>query len=300
MKKTLLILGGIICGIICIFLFGLQIAFMSFTSAKSLIARDSIKEIVNEMSIKDIVSSDPETASSLYGAFDTLGFSTEETDRILESESFKKFLDEYLYNNIEDVLSDKNVPTNYDAVVNLVSDIENETNIKFHNKEAFLKLLEKEYPKIEKSINISNSIKESMGKENLEVLRIILGNTITIVFVVLFIFTYLVMCLFRWSFYKPLIWFGITTTLSSFIMTQVFVALGALSGLITDETYKTFEPIISPILKVMKNKGLTVSLIMLAIGILMIVAFVFIHKRAKEEEKNENFDMLDNKEPQTL
>ena len=32
MKKVLSILGGIICGIICIFLFGIQIGFITFTS----------------------------------------------------------------------------------------------------------------------------------------------------------------------------------------------------------------------------------------------------------------------------
>ena len=292
MKKVLSILGGIICGIICIFLFGIQIGFITFTSVKTLITKDSISKIVNEIDVKEIISTSPTTTSDIYGVFDTLGFSVEETDKILESNSFKEFLDEYLYNNIDNIINDKDVSLSYDAIVKLVDDVESETNLTLKNKQAFLKLVQVKYPEIEKSLNISNYVKNNINESDLQVIRLILGNTITIVFIVLFIVTYLIMCLFRWSIYKPLIWYGITTVLSSFIMLQAFLGITAVKSLITGDA-KNFEFIISPILKVIKNKGLIVSLIMLALGIIMIVGFALIHKKMKEEEKNENFEMLD-------
>lgn len=300
MKKVLSILGGIICGIICIFLFGIQIGFITFTSVKTLITKDSISKIVNEIDVKEIISTSPTTTSDIYGVFDTLGFSVEETDKILESNSFKEFLDEYLYNNIDNIVNDKDVTLSYDAIVKLVDDVESETNLTLKNKQTFLKLVQVKYPEIEKSLNISNYVKNNINESDLQVIRLILGNTITIVFIVLFIVTYLIMCLFRWSIYKPLIWYGITTVLSSFIMLQAFLGITAVKSLITGDA-KNFEFIISPILKVIKNKGLIVSLIMLALGIIMIVAFALIHKKMKEEEKNENFEMLDdNQTVQTL
>ena len=79
MKKVLSILGGIICGLICVFLFGIQIGFITFTSVKTLVTKDSVSKIVKEMDVKEIISTDPSTTSDLYGAFDTLGFSVEET-----------------------------------------------------------------------------------------------------------------------------------------------------------------------------------------------------------------------------
>jgi hypothetical protein len=300
MKKVLSILGGIICGIICIFLFGIQIGFITFTSVKTLITKDSISKIVNEIDVKEIISTSPTTTSDIYGVFDTLGFSVEETDKILESNSFKEFLDEYLYNNIDNIINDKDVSLSYDAIVKLVDDVESETNLTLKNKQTFLKLVQVKYPEIEKSLNISNYVKNNINESDLQVIRLILGNTITIVFIVLFIVTYLIMCLFRWSIYKPLIWYGITTVLSSFIMLQAFLGIAAVKSLITGDA-KNFEFIISPILKVIKNKGLIVSLIMLALGIIMIVGFALIHKKMKEEEKNENFEMLDdNQTVQTL
>ena len=300
MKKVLSILGGIICGIICIFLFGIQIGFITFTSVKTLITKDSISKIVNEIDVKEIISTSPTTTSDIYGVFDTLGFSVEETDKILESNSFKEFLDEYLYNNIDNIINDKDATLSYDAIVKLVDDVESETNLTLKNKQAFLKLVQVKYPEIEKSLNISNYVKNNINESDLQVIRLILGNTITIVFIVLFIVTYLIMCLFRWSIYKPLIWYGITTVLSSFIMLQAFLGITAVKSLITGDA-KNFEFIISPILKVIKNKGLIVSLIMLALGIIMIVGFALIHKKMKEEEKNENFEMLDdNQTVQTL
>ena len=300
MKKVLSILGGIICGIICIFLFGIQIGFITFTSVKTLITKDSISKIVNEIDVKEIISTSPTTTSDIYGVFDTLGFSVEETDKILESNSFKEFLDEYLYNNIGNIVNDKDVTLSYDAIVKLVDDVESETNLTLKNKQAFLKLVQVKYPEIEKSLNISNYVKNNINESDLQVIRLILGNTITIVFIVLFIVTYLIMCLFRWSIYKPLIWYGITTVLSSFIMLQAFLGITAVKSLITGDA-KNFEFIISPILKVIKDKGLIVSLIMLALGIIMIVGFALIHKKMKEEEKNENFEMLDdNQTVQTL
>ena len=300
MKKVLSILGGIICGIICIFLFGIQIGFITFTSVKTLITKDSISKIVNEIDVKEIISTSPTTTSDIYGVFDTLGFSVEETDKILESNSFKSFLDDYLYNNIDNIINDKDATLSYDAIVKLVDDVESETNLTLKNKQAFLKLVQVKYPEIEKSLNISNYVKNNINESDLQVIRLILGNTITIVFIVLFIVTYLIMCLFRWSIYKPLIWYGITTVLSSFIMLQAFLGIAAVKSLITGDA-KNFEFIISPILKVIKNKGLIVSLIMLALGIIMIVGFALIHKKMKEEEKNENFEMLDdNQTVQTL
>ncbi len=300
MKKVLSILGGIICGIICIFLFGIQIGFITFTSVKTLITKDSISKIVNEIDVKEIISTSPTTTSDIYGVFDTLGFSVEETDKILESNSFKEFLDEYLYNNIDNIINDKDVSLSYDAIVKLVDDVESETNLTLKNKQTFLKLVQVKYPEIEKSLNISNYVKNNINESDLQVIRLILGNTITIVFIVLFIVTYLIMCLFRWSIYKPLIWYGITTVLSSFIMLQAFLGIMTIKNLITEEK-KSFEFIISPVLKVLKYKGLVISLIMLALGIIMIVAFTLIHKKMKEEEKNENFEMLDdNQTVQTL
>lgn len=300
MKKVLSILGGIICGIICIFLFGIQIGFITFTSVKTLITKDSISKIVNEIDVKEIISTSPTTTSDIYGVFDTLGFSVEETDKILESNSFKEFLNEYLYNNIDNIINDKDVSLSYNAIVKLVDDVESETNLTLKNKQTFLKLVQIKYPEIEKSLNISNYVKNNINESDLQVIRLILGNTITIVFIVLFIVTYLIMCLFRWSIYKPLIWYGITTVLSSFIMLQAFLGITAVKSLITGDA-KNFEFIISPILKVIKNKGLIVSLIMLALGIIMIVGFALIHKKMKEEEKNENFEMLDdNQTVQTL
>ena len=300
MKKVLSILGGIICAIICLFLFAAQISFITFQSVRNVITKDSISKVVDNIDVKGIVSSDPETASNLYGLFDTLGFSVEETDHILESNAFKEFVNEYLYKNVENLLDDKDATISYDAFNKLVNDIETETNITFKNKEVFLKLLEEKFPEIEKSINFSNTVRKDIGEENLEVIKIMLGKTLTIVFEVLFIFVFLVMCLFRWSLYKPLIWYGITTPLSSFIMLQFFLAISTIKGLIAEEN-KTFELIISPILDVIKSKGLIVSLIMLAVGILMIVAFALIHKNKKDKEEKEEFKMLDgNDQEETL
>lgn len=300
MKKVLSILGGIICALVCLFLFAAQISFITFQSVKNVITKDSISKVVDNIDVKGIVSSDPETASNLYGLFDTLGFSVEETDHILESNAFKEFVNEYLYKNVENLLDDKDATISYDAFNKLVNDIETETNITFKNKEVFLKLLEEKFPEIEKSINFSNTVRKDVGEENLEVIRMLLGNTLTIVFEVLFIFVFLVMCLFRWSLYKPLIWYGITTTLSSFIMLQFFLAINAIKELVAEEN-KTFELIISPILDVIKSKGLIVSLIMLAVGILMIVAFALIHKNKKDKEEKEEFKMLDgNDQEETL
>ena len=38
---------------------------------------------------------------------------------------------------------------------------------------------------------------------------------------------------------------------------------------------------------------------MLALGIIMIVAFALIHKKMKEEEQNENFEMLEDNQTET-
>ena len=282
MKKFLSVVGGIICVIICLILFIFQILFIGFNSAKLMVTKNSIKEAINNINVRQLISENPKDVSEIYGAFDTLGFSVEETNEILDSKSIKEFLTNYIYNNIDNIINDKNSFLEFKDIEKLINDIEQEKNIKLKNKEMFLKLAKNEYPKIQKSINFANDIKDNTDKETLEVFKIIMGKTLLIAFVVVFTIIYLLICLFRWSIYKPLIWYGITTIISSFFTLIGFLNITILNS-INNEDIEKLKPILSPVLKVLKTKGIIISGICLAIGILMVVIFSLINKKINNQ-----------------
>lgn len=285
MKKVLSVIGGIICVVICLGLCAIQIVYMTLNSSKSLITKESINEIVKDINFKEVISENPQEASDIYGAFDSLGFSVEETNKILESKSFKEFLNNYIYGNINNIINNEDIEFKFNDIKKLVNDIEKEENISFQNKEEFLKLVGEKFPDIQKNINFSNEINKNIDGKTLEIIKFVTSGILNIAFIILFVFIYLLMCLFRWSVYKPLIWYGITTILSSFLMLQVFLGLSATTSLINDEIEKV-KPIISTIIKVIKNKGMIISGIGLVIGILMVVAFCYTNKKIKDKDSD--------------
>ena len=109
-----------------------------------------------------------------------------------------------------------------------------------------------------------------------------MGKTLLIAFVVVFTIIYLLICLFRWSIYKPLIWYGITTIISSFFTLIGFLNITILNS-INNEDIEKLKPILSPVLKVLKTKGIIISGICLAIGILMVVIFSLINKKINNQ-----------------
>ena len=148
MKKFLSVVGGIICVIICLILFIFQILFIGFNSAKLMVTKNSIKEAINNINVRQLISENPKDVSEIYGAFDTLGFSVEETNEILDSKSIKEFLTNYIYNNIDNIINDKNSFLEFKDIEKLINDIEQEKNIKLKNKENLQKMNILRYKKV--------------------------------------------------------------------------------------------------------------------------------------------------------
>lgn len=288
MKKVLNIIGGIICVFVCIVLFAIQISFMVINPVKNLITRDSLKELIGNVNVREIISESPKNTSDIYGMFDSLGFNVEETNKILESDSFKEFISDYLYGNINNILDNKNINFEIDDIRNLINNIELEKNINFEKKEEFLKLIEEKYPEIKKNINFSDNINQDIDRNTLEAIKFLTSGLLNVAFIIIFIILYLLLCIFRYSLYKPLIWYGITTVLSSFIMFQVFLSLSLLN-ISKYEQVEKLESILKSGIKVFRNKGIIISGIMFVVGIFMIVAFYFINKKAKSND-TDNID----------
>lgn len=284
MKKGFSIFGGVICTFVCIALFFLQIIFITFNSLKVVVTKDSINEIVKSIDIKQLVLKDNDDIE-LYKTFESLGFDKKETDEIINSNSFKEFLNTYINNNISNILNDKETKLEYEEIEKLVNNIETEINVNFKGKQIFLRLVKEKLPEIEETINISRYIKENVNPNTLSVIKLVLSNTVNVGFIVILVLIFLLMCLLRLSVYKPLIWYGITTSISSAIMFMTFYEINAIEIIKTTDMDKSLITLLTPIIKVIRNKGLITSLIMLAIGLLMITMYYFINKNKKESNE---------------
>ncbi len=278
MKKELSIFGGIVCAFVCLILFLLQLIFIIFNSLKVVTTRNSINEIVKNVNMKELLIKNDDD-KGLYKTFESLGFDKNETDSILSSNSFKEFISSFINNNIENIVNSTETKLEYDEIEKLVDNIEKEINIKFKGKQIFLKIVKENLSEIEKSMNISTYIKESVNPNILLVLKIVLSNTVNIIFIVLLVLIFLFMCLLRWSLYKPFIWYGITTAISSVILFLAFYGMNIIEVIKTSDINKPLLAIIIPIINVIRSKGMTISLIMLTIGVLMICIYTLINKK---------------------
>ena len=281
MKKGLLIFGGIICTFVCIVLFLLQIVFLTFNSFKALATRNSINEIVKNIDTIEILT---DNKDDLYEAFEKLGFNKDETDTILNSNSFKEFVGNYIYDGLYNALNNKSITLEYNEIEDLVNKIETETNIKFKGKTLLLKIVKEKIPELEIT-NLSSELEKNIGPKTLSILKIALSNVVNVAFAVTFILMFLIMCLLRWSLYKPFIWYGITTAISSVIMFMAFYSLNVIE-LIKDKDLKKYITILKPIINITRNKGMIMSLITLGVGILMIVVYCLINKNKKENNNS--------------
>ena len=293
MKKVLSIIGGFCCLVLCFILFIFNFAFLTVEPIKAIVSKDTIGEIIKDVEIREIISENPKITSNVYGIFSVMGLDIDETNAILDSNSFKKYITNYISNNIDSILGDKETEFESDSIIKLIDDIETETNIKFNNKELLTTLLENKFPEIQESLDLSGYIKKSFDERILVIIRTVLNPGLTILFVMIFVIIYLFMWLFRWSIYKPLIWYGITMTISSFICLMLFIGFSFIEGLLIPNELAKFENIIDTLLYSIRVKGITMSAVTLLIGIGMIVLYVIARKQNKKETINETSSFLD-------
>lgn len=294
MKKFLSVIGGIISVGVCAILLAIQISFLTLVSFKTLFNENTIHKMIETVDISDSLmkNMDSDTKEEIYKATGSIGLTVDDTNKILDSDALKDFLSNYLSNSVKSIYSNSNVVMSTKDIETLINNIEAEENINIENKEAIIKLINENSNEIEKTLNISQNLKEEIADETMMAIKFIMNGEIYIGFAVIFIIFFLLIALFRWSMYKPFIWYGITTITSGLLFFIPSVSLSLIMPYIVTEQIKDYETYITDIVKVIQTKMILCSVITIVLGIVLIVVYSLIKRGKHKDEVTEKLDNM--------
>lgn len=287
MKKLLSIIGGIISFVICIALLCMQMSFLTFLSFKTLLTEKTMYKMFEQVNIVSLIneSADSKTKEEIYKVSGSLGLTIDETNKILETDSFKSFAAKYISNNIKAINSNSKIVMSAEDIKTLISDVEKEADITIGNKNKLLEMINENSTEIEKALNISSNIKTQMNDETLTIVKGLFNNTMYIGFTIVFVLLFLLLALFRWSMYKPFIWYGITSIITGLLFLLPSISLKTVLPYMVNLDLKKYEAY-DNVIKVIQSKATLFSILTIIAGIFMIIVYALIKKNVKKEKQD--------------
>ncbi len=304
MNKFLRVLGAIAAVITSIVYFVLLTAFSFALNFTNVINKDNLKDLTRSIDILEfpiggIISDqeengfkDEETVKDFLGdVLENAGLTSNEAESILNNEEINDVLNDFIYSIIEyNIYGEEKTPSLDSAKVLDAIDSAG-INLNNEGKEAVEKII------TDINENISNELKLDEKAQNNSTfisysedvqfgLSIVNSIWFKLMLGTAFIFTFLLIALYRWSFYKPLIWLGVPTIISGALTTFVG-SLKLLSSKIDIEVLGEYQSIFKNMIDPILNNLLITGLIILASGILMVVGYSIVDniKHKKEEPK---------------
>lgn len=289
-NKGLDVISKIVSLFLCFVLFIMICMYIGLLIGPKLISKDNVSTIVNDMDMKEILNTnDSDSLDRLYTIADNNNIDRQIVDGIINSNEFKALISEY-YGDVAHYLSSGQEGTiiTADKIVQTVDEVLDRTA-----QELGITLTEEQHDNIlveveENSSEISNmfptydEMKNEINEEDMNVIRILLGDSSKIVLFVMIIIVIAIIAIVRWSIYRFAIWTGVTTVLAG----GVFASLGGLGNvamkLILEEEYSTatIQLVKENIFGTFVNYGLVVLLI----GTIQIIYYFMLRNKFNKNE----------------
>lgn len=289
-NKGLDVISKIVSLFLCFVLFIMICMYIGLLIGPKLISKDNVSTIVNDMDMKEILTTnDSDSLDRLYTIADNNNIDRQIVDGIINSNEFKALISEY-YGDVAHYLSSgqEGIIITADKIVQTVDEVLDRTA-----QELGITLTEEQHDNIlieveENSSEISNmfptydEMKNEINEEDMNVIRILLGDSSKIVLFVMIIIVIAIIAIVRWSIYRFAIWTGVTTVLAG----GVFASLGGLGNvamkLILEEEYSTatIQLVKENIFGTFVNYGLVVLLI----GTIQIIYYFMLRNKFNKNE----------------
>lgn len=300
MNKTLKVLGGIAAVLVSIIYFGLLMAFSLTLSITNIISKDSLKTYikavdVTELPIGSVVSDqkenqlqDNETVKDfLVDTLTNSGFTSSEAESILNDQGVKKVINDYIYDMFNYGFYNAEFPVlDSEEILTAI----NNSGVTLNNKKEteIASLVNELNEKAEEVLEI-DEIKDSKVPyaDNFQNALNILNSTwFKVSLGIIFILTFFLIALFRWSLYKPFIYLGIPNIIVGFL-TLLIGSTKFLLNNITIPEIGNYQSILESLINPFFNNILITGLGTLLSGIAMVVIYTLVdnYKHKKEEPK---------------
>lgn len=218
MKKLMKIsLNIFIVSIILIF----QIIFSFLFALRYFFTEDNVYNLITNVNVEKIINDSNVDLSKLYEVLSAVKISKEDTNKLLESKSVKRYLSKYICNNIESLKNKNGIMTiKMSDIKNVIIDSKNED---INISDESLQLIDENKDELQKYLDvIPNKINDNLSTKTNNLIAFLLSGNLFIVYFISLIFSYLILSLANLSFKKAFINFGIILSLVSLLFIGIF------------------------------------------------------------------------------
>lgn len=218
MKKLMKIsLNMFIISIILIF----QIIFSFLFALRYFFSEDNVYNLISNINTEQIINNPNTELNKLYEVTSAVKISKEDTIKIMESDSIKKYFSKYIISSIES-LKDKNGVSKIklsDIEKVLLSSKKENINI----SDESMTLIKENKDMLQKYLDIvPNKINDNISYKTNEIIAFVLSGNLFIIYFIILIFSYLILSLANLSFKKAFINFGIILSVETLLLIILF------------------------------------------------------------------------------
>ncbi len=288
-NKALDIISKIIALCLCFVLFVMICMYIGLLIGPKLITKENVSTMINEVDIKEVLTTNKsDSLDKLYTIADNNNVDRQIVDGIINSHEFKTLISEY-YGDVAEYLSSgvEGTTITADKIVQTVDDVldrtSNELGITLteEQRDNILTEVEENSTEIAKVFPTYDEMKQEIGEDDINIIRVLLGDTSKTVLLVMIIIVVLIIAVIRWSVYRFAIWTGVTTALAG----GIFIAIGGLGNMAMNVI--TQEESATAIINLLKDSifGIFVNygLVTLVIGVIQMIYYFVMRNKLKEK-----------------
>lgn len=288
-NKALDIISKIIALCLCFVLFVMICMYIGLLIGPKLITKENVSTMINEVDIKEVLTTNKsDSLDKLYTIADNNNVDRQIVDGIINSNEFKTLISEY-YGDVVEYLSSgvEGTTITADKIVKTVDDVldrtSNELGITLteEQRDNILTEVEENSTEIAKVFPTYDEMKQEIGEDDINIIRVLLGDTSKTVLLVMIIIVVLIIAVIRWSVYRFAIWTGVTTALAG----GIFIAIGGLGNMAMNVIMQ--EESATAIINLLKDSifGIFVNygLVTLVIGVIQMIYYFVMRNKLKEK-----------------
>lgn len=288
-NKALDIISKIIALCLCFVLFVMICMYIGLLIGPKLITKENVSTMINEVDIKEVLTTNKsDSLDKLYTIADNNNVDRQIVDGIINSNEFKILISEY-YGDVAEYLSSGVEVTTItaDKIVQTVDDVLDRTSSELgitlteEQRDNILTEVEENSTEIAKVFPTYDEMKQEIGEDDINIIRVLLGDTSKTVLLVMIIIVVLIIAVIRWSVYRFAIWTGVTTALAG----GIFIAIGGLGNMAMNVIMQ--EESATAIINLLKDSifGIFVNygLVTLVIGVIQMIYYFVMRNKLKEK-----------------
>lgn len=283
----------IIASILCVILFCVELTTFSIFAMGKFMTTKSIKESLKDVKVTDLLNQTEENISyniqkqagngsspmnDIYQQAQNYGISSEDVDKIINSDTTKDLISEYLGSNAEFIMNGSEpLPLTGSEITKIfkenIDTISKEANINLTESqtENMISVLEKNADKLATTLPSSKQLTEKIDQNQLKTIRFMFSTTFKIILIVGAIILAGLIALLRKSWYRWAMWTGITTLIASISTMLGSLIVTPLFNLIQDYIPSYLANLISGFIDVLGKQLLLVGFIGITLAIIQII-----------------------------